>query len=217
MKFFFINTFFRIKVLLLFQSQTQHYIANLLIPDTDSLDTMLKYVPLLFVLVNVASAATILDYNDGKATLPLSFKADSPDAVACLITTFPRPFPSHLSVFGHMSILLQHRNGTLETAGLTGKVGHPGGKCVQDNFLVNRKCELHKGLDVTFNKCGYVNDSSLVELSASFRETHDDSFQKQYSLFSWNCVVWAIQTWSLYGLPKVGFHILPFGVPILVW
>jgi len=168
----------------------------------------------LFVLVNGAAAATILDYNDGKATLPLSFKADSEDAVACIVTTYPRPFPSHLAIFGHMTILVQHRNGTLETGGLTGKVGQPN-DCVQDNLLVNRKCEFHKGLDVTFNKCEYINDSTLAELSTSFRETHADSFQKEYSLLNWNCVIWATQTWSLLGLPKVDYHLFP--IPHLVW
>ena len=176
--------------------------------------TMLKNILLLFVLVNGAAAATIRDYSDGKATLTLSFKTDSEDAVVCIVTTYPRPFPSHLAVLGHMSILVQHKNGTLETASLTGKVGQPN-DCVQDNLLVNSKCELHKGLDVTFNKCEYINDSTLAELSTLFRETHADSFQKEYSLLSWNCVIWATQTWSIIGLPKVDYHIFP--IPHLVW
>ena len=168
----------------------------------------------LFVLVNGAAAATILDYNDGNATLPLSFKADSTDAIACIVTTYPRSFPSHLSVFGHMSLMIHHKNGTLETAGLTGKVGQPN-DCMQDNLLVNRNCKFHKGLDVTFNKCEYINDSTLAELSTSFRETHVDSFQKKYSLLNWNCVIWATEAWNLLGLPKVDYHLFP--IPHLVW
>jgi hypothetical protein len=164
--------------------------------------------------MNVAVAATIQDYDDGKATLPLSRDTDSTYAIACVITTYPRPFPSHLAVFGHMSLMIQHRNGTLVTAGLTGKVGQPN-DCIQDNLLVNRKCEFHKGLDVTFNKCEYINNSALAELSTSFRETHADSFQKEYSLFDWNCVIWATQTWSLLGLPKLDYHLFP--IPHLVW
>lgn len=164
--------------------------------------------------MNGSVASTIQDYNDGKATLPLSFKADSTDAIACIVTTYPRPFPSLLSVIGHMSLMIQHRNGTLETAGLTGKVGQPN-DCVQDNLLVNRKCEFHKGLDVAFNKCEYINDSTHVELSASFRETHPDSFQKEYSLLNWNCVIWATHTWTIIGLPIVDYHLFP--IPHLVW
>ena len=175
---------------------------------------MFKIAFLLFVLMNGSTASTIIDYDNGKATLPLSFKTDSPDAIACVITTYPRPFPSHIALFGHMSLMIQHRNGTLETASLTGKVGQPN-DCMQDNLLVNRKCKFHKSLDVTFNKCEYINDSTLAELSASFRETHPDSFQKEYSLLNWNCVIWATQTWNLLDLPKIDYHLFP--IPHLVW
>lgn len=175
----------------------------------------IKYTLLFpFVLLNGAAAATIQDYNDGKATLPLSFNVDSTDAVACIVTTYPRPFPSHLSVFGHMSLMVQHRNGTLETASLTGKVGQPT-DCMQDNLLVNRKCKFHKDLEVTLNKCEFINDPTLAELSTLFRETQTDSFQNEYSLLNWNCVIWTTQTWNLIGLPNIDYHLFP--IPHLVW
>ena len=175
---------------------------------------MFKYILLFFVLVNGSTVSTIQDYKDGNATLPMSFSADSSDAIACVITTYPRLLPSYIAVVGHMSILVQSRDGTLETAGLTGKVGQPN-DCMQDNLLVNRNCKFHKGLDVTFNKCEYINDSTLAELSTSFRETHVDSFQKEYSLLNWNCVIWATQTWNLLGLPKIDYYLIP--IPRLVW
>lgn len=169
---------------------------------------------LLFVLVSSSFGATLQQYSDGDATLPLSFKTDSAHAIACVVTTYPRGFPSHLSVFGHTTIMVKHRNGTLDTASLTGKIGQPY-NCNQDNLLVNRKCVYHKGLEVTINKCAYINDSTLANLLFFMQETRDDTFQNDYSLFNWNCVIWTTQTWNLLGLPSINWHIFP--IPHLVW
>jgi hypothetical protein len=170
---------------------------------------------LLFVLVNSSSGATLQQYSDGDVMIPSPIMdANSTDAFACVIKTYPRPFPSRLAIFGHTSIMVSFGNGTLVTASLTGKVGQPD-NCYQDNLLVNRNCRYHKGLEVTINKCAYLNESTLADLIVSIQETHVDNFQKSYSLLDWNCVIWATETWNLLGLPTIDWHIFP--IPHLVW
>ena len=162
---------------------------------------------LLIALLACAGAKPMTVAKIQTTEMPLPLQANSTHQVVCLAKTYPRPFPAMFWFTGHTTIILDQGNGTVITAGLTGKPGQPK-SCFADNLLVNRNCKYHKNIPVIIQKCSHISGNQVVKLMDSIVKTHDEDFQKGYSLLFWNCVIWASETWNSLGLPTVSW-VLP--------
>ena len=158
---------------------------------------------LAFITGSVATIVPTTVANVQSGLVPLPLEANTTHSVVCIGITWPR-----LTLWlGHSTFVFKHINGTIGTAGHTGKVGQPE-SCIADNLLVNKKCVYHKNIPIVIQKCGYITGNQLIKLQDAIIETHSKEFQKSYNLFSWNCVIWAADTWNSLGLQPVSW-ILP--------